>query len=254
MRRRGHPPPSTSARSRAGGFVLVTSLILLVVLIGLAIMAMRGSLFGERMSRNEADLAMAREAAELALRDAERDILGVGFDGRYCSEAGAAACGGNLRPPGSRPVHATDARNFWVTANAAAYGGVQDTVASGARPGSISNTPIGIYSSDAVLDCGKPLWEAADWDSDTPRTERRCADGARIVRTVEYGSFTGAPHLPGDLVRRPRYLIEVFDAQELIRGATSNRLVMRITATGFGRTPKNDGQPTSVTLQAVFSP
>ena len=66
-------------RNQEQGFVLVTSLIFLVVLSLLGVMALRGSLFDERMAANDRDRALAREYAEMALRDAERDILGLAF-------------------------------------------------------------------------------------------------------------------------------------------------------------------------------
>ena len=89
--------------------MLVTAVIFLMVLSLLGVMAVRGSLFEERAAANERDLSLARENAELALRDAERDILGLRFDGQYCV---AAACT-LLRPAGTRPLDAADAGNFW---------------------------------------------------------------------------------------------------------------------------------------------
>ena len=88
------------------GFVLVTSLIFLIALSLLAVMAVRGSLFEERMASNDRDVSMAREYAELALRDAERDILGLRFDGTYCFGVCAVQ-----RPAGTRPSNAVDAGN-----------------------------------------------------------------------------------------------------------------------------------------------
>jgi Tfp pilus assembly protein PilX len=72
---------------------------------------------------------------------------------------------------------------------------------------------------------------------------------------VVYGSFTGAP-TGGDIfpngTRLPRYLIEVFEASDLGISA-SNKVFFRVTAVGFGRSAKDDGNSTSVTLQSVFS-
>lgn len=237
----------------SSGFVLITSLIFLVVLSMLTLMALRKSLFEERMSGNDRDTYVAREAAELALRDAERDILGQRFDGQYCAVVGASTCGGNLRQTGNRPANATDAGNFWIASNPQFQTMGTITLNSSARPGSLTGTNIGVYTRDSTTTCGKPLWQAADWDANSPPTARRCTDASSIVRTVIFGEFTGAPNTFGTGARLPRYLIEIFDAQDM--GIyNSNKVFFRITAVGFGRVGKDDGNLTSVTLQSVYSP
>lgn len=69
-----HDAPSSSQR----GAALITGLIFLVVLTMVGITAARMSTLEERMSGNMRDRSLAMQAAELALRDAERDILGLG--------------------------------------------------------------------------------------------------------------------------------------------------------------------------------
>lgn len=65
--------PRTS--SSEGGFILVTVLVLLFVLALLGTSGIRTSLLEERMSGNARDRSIAFEAAEAALRDAERELL-----------------------------------------------------------------------------------------------------------------------------------------------------------------------------------
>lgn len=224
------------------GFVLVTSLIFLIVLSLLGMMAMRGSLFEERMASNDRDLAMAREYAEMALRDGERDILGLRFDGSSCGLP-TVNCG-NERPAGTRPVVAGGG-NFWSDANVASSissinGGLGEAIAL-----------QGVYNSQASTACGMPIWSGADWADGN--TARECAGtiGA-AVPTIPYGTFTDAPfNGPAGSVP-PRYLIEVFTSPELT-GQDNFKLFFRITAVGFGRTQGVAGR-TSVTLQSVFSP
>jgi len=67
-----------SPHSRQSGAALITGLIFLVVLSMIGITAARMSTLEERMSGNMRDRSIAMQAAELALRDAERDILGRG--------------------------------------------------------------------------------------------------------------------------------------------------------------------------------
>lgn len=60
------------------GAALITGLIFLIVLTMMGITAARMSGLEERMAGNLRDRALAMQAAELALRDAERDILNSG--------------------------------------------------------------------------------------------------------------------------------------------------------------------------------
>jgi type IV pilus assembly protein PilX len=64
------------------GAALITGLIFLVVLTMIGITAARMSTLEERMAGNMRDRSIAMQAAELALRDAERDILGLGSNPR----------------------------------------------------------------------------------------------------------------------------------------------------------------------------
>jgi type IV pilus assembly protein PilX len=67
-------PISLAHQTRQSGAALVTGLIFLVVLTMIGVTAARMSTLEERMSGNMRDRAIAMQAAELALRDAERDI------------------------------------------------------------------------------------------------------------------------------------------------------------------------------------
>jgi type IV pilus assembly protein PilX len=229
------------------GFVLVTSLIFLIVLSLFGVMALRGSLFEERISANDRDITLAREYAELALRDAERDISGLRFDGvTYCrNPLGAPVCT-LARPAGTRPFSAADAGNFWVAANPAI-----DSIGldNGGRGG--ADELRGMYSATASVACGRPVWSGANWGDGVNRT---CTAAiATDVPTVAYGTFTDAPFPAAAGVPPPRYLIELFKAADL-GIANSNKLFFRITAVGFGRTVGAAGGRTSVTLQSVYSP
>ncbi|MBK6999899.1 MAG: hypothetical protein IPH35_08010 [Rhodoferax sp.] len=240
------PKPSQAAQQC--GFVMVTALIFLMVLSLLGVMAVRGSLFEERFSANDRDLMVARENAELALRDAERDILGLRFNSQptalvYCAPA---ACT-NVRPAGTRPANAADAGNFWSGSNP----NVEDVARDDGGVG-LAIGLQGVYSSASATACGRPVWSGADWQDGVPRT---CAGTiTTTVPTIPYGTFTDAPFAQQG-VTAPRYLIELFRAGELgVNNGNSNKLFFRITAVGFGRTTGTGGARTSVTLQTTFSP
>lgn len=232
---------------RQHGFVLVTAMIFLIVLSVLGVTALKGAMFEERMASNDRDRLIARENAELALRDAERDILGLRFDGKWCASDGCT----NLRPSGTRPKTAADG-NFW-------------NVDSATNPeasfidGGLSQTANyrGVYSFDASTNCGKPVWQGADW-GDPAATVRKCNGTINAaVPTVAYGQFTQAPFIGPDgnapnNIPAPRYIIEIFPGQALI-SSSSTKVFFRITSVGYGRTTGPTGR-TSVTLQSVFSP
>ncbi len=254
---------------RPRGFVLVTSLIFLVVLSTLTIMALQRSFFEEKMSSNDRDNGIAREMAELALRDAERDIDGMRIDGIRCAAAppgpgvAIATCGGNRRPAGNRPANGGDAATFWSASNIQFPSIGLTTVSNAARPAPVSNTENGVYTQAATIACGRQLWQAADWDADPPT--QRCTGGTAFARTTIYGEFTGAPNPFGgaacttaSVPRCPRYLIEILTSDNMGITVSSNKIFFRITAVGFGRLASDatvrGGGASSVTLQSVYSP
>ena len=72
--------PSRSSSLQTGqanqsGVSLIIVLIFLVAMTVAGVYSVRLSIFGEASSRNALDQQAARQAAEAALRDAERDIL-----------------------------------------------------------------------------------------------------------------------------------------------------------------------------------
>lgn len=67
---------NTRPINRQYGVALITGLIFLVVLTLISVTAARMSSLEERMSGNMRDRSLAMQAAEMALRDAERDIRG----------------------------------------------------------------------------------------------------------------------------------------------------------------------------------
>lgn len=217
------------------------------------------------MATNDRDTYTAREAAELALRDAERDIAGRRFDDAFCSAGGCP----NLRTANTRPANDTAANwNFWA--------GFQDQINNGTARFALNNAArpatanpifgnIGVYvANEDTTTCGMSLWLAADWDANVART----CNGGQIVRTVMYGEFTGAPD-PATLIaapalctvnsfpRCPRYLIEYLNPADIGISSTA-KAYFRITAVGFGRlnnaAVNGVTNVTSVTLQSIFSP
>lgn len=228
------------------GFVLITALIFLLVLSLLGVTALRSTLFEERLASNDADLAFARENAELALRDAERDIMGRRVDGQYCA---VVACT-NRRPAGTRPTSNDDASTFYRTGTVEIIDSALDEVT---LPTVTDARELGVYKATFAAACGRPLWSAANWQDGVTRVCIGTYTAA--LPTTPYGFFTDAPAPAGQgTVARPRYLIELVSPGEIGINPKQDKLMFRVTAVGFGRTSGADGARTSVTLQSVFAP
>lgn len=94
-------PLENISRSRQLGAALITGLIFLVVLSMIGVTAARMSTLEERMSGNMRDRAIAMQAAELCLRDAEQDIRNavpasarnISGISRFFSDCGKATTG-----------------------------------------------------------------------------------------------------------------------------------------------------------------
>jgi type IV pilus assembly protein PilX len=125
---------SFASRRNQRGLSLVVVLLFLVMLSILGTTAIQTSSLEERMTGNERDRQIAFEAAEGALRDAEREIfqsLGPGspFD---------SACDNGLCTPSTTAVPAWDAVN-WLSATPRQYGAF---TGAGAYPvAGLANSP-----------------------------------------------------------------------------------------------------------------
>lgn len=198
------------------GVALVMVLLFLVAITGLTVWAARQSMLGEGMSRNQQDLEVARQAAESALRDGERDLGGVELPGtppclnkrsvlpvQFTANCITGLC---------YRADASYSTNVWVTA----------TTAADAEPwwptgkGGQWNTPIDVITNCSGFTGGVPI-----------------------------GTFTGAPAIIG-VSRQPQYLIEYF--KRAVPGR-QEMPVYRITARGFGYSPR-----TQVVVQSIFLP
>jgi len=122
-----------------GGFVLVVALMFLVVLSILGISIMGSGAMGERMTTHLIDRQIALQSAEVALRDAERDLL---FSGRIAGTTGfVAGCGldGLCLPQ-------TDGSPLWADMESAGNLGWMrgDNVPPSVRLGTFTNPPGGL--------------------------------------------------------------------------------------------------------------
>jgi type IV pilus assembly protein PilX len=209
---------------RHRGIGLPVVLMILLALTGLTLFSARNATLSERTARNQLDIERARQAAESALRDAERDLNLTAAD----APAGAP-CRREVRP----------ISNATYTFDEACTAGQCD--------GQINSFVNANWNSatSASTD-SEPWWPFAKggkWDDDLANKPRRGSNANCTTFTggVPLGSFTGVPLIVG-VERQPEYLIERIRRPE-------NKFFYRITARGFGAALQ-----TQVVLQSYFRP
>lgn len=211
---------------RQNGFVLFITLVFLVILTILGLSSMQGATLEERLSGNLRDRNIAMQAAELALRDAERDLGALKADGRFCA-AGTTGC----RPLGARASNSLDRPGFWVWGPAL-------------RPTWTPSCPLGQCDSSDMPSATLPVWDdtQANW---YPQSGSNAG-----YPTVEYGTYTGAAAIP-EVAAQPRYILEIFPANRNDPYGTggSESVVFRITVRAVGKNLN-----TVVMLQSVSIP
>jgi type IV pilus assembly protein PilX len=115
------------------GVSLVIALMFLIVLTVLGLVAVRSSTVQERMAGNDRDRAIAFEAAEAALRDAERDVQA----NLSAADPFDAACTGGLCLP-SGVATANWNSITWAGGTSRIYG---VNTGAGAYPLAVANPP-----------------------------------------------------------------------------------------------------------------
>lgn len=184
--------------SRERGMVLVTSLMFLVVLSLLVVSLMRTSIIEERMVGYSRDWNLAFQAAETALRDAEREIK-----------------------TGSRVVGQTG----FVSGCSSST----DTNGAGlCLPNLCTTTTAG-----SSFDC-YPIWI----DLDKRQNDSGWKTGANAGKSIAYGAKTGATALGGVAAQPRYIIevLRVPDASSLKPppGQPAEKYLYRATAVGFG--------------------
>lgn len=212
MRRRSWRKPD------ARGLALPVVLILLTLVLVAAAVGMRKALLAEGLSRNQVDVELARQAAEAALRDAERDLRLP--DG---NTVGAAPCARG----DERAIDAQGARGEPYFADDC--------------PRGQCGLPLSYYAGSNFTTGANPMpwWPTAKsgrWSNSAPNLPANCAT---FKGGVPLGTFTDTPRIVG-VARQPEYLIEHM-------GYSEDKYLFRITARGFGA-----DVATEVVLQTYF--
>jgi type IV pilus assembly protein PilX len=183
------------------GFSLIVVLLMLLIAMVLGIGAAQVSLVGERSARNDRDAEVAFQAAEAALIDAERDVLGPnqGAAQRLCVfsskdvSAFAAGCGGK---------------------------GVHQGLCARAEDGA------------------KPVWTTADFGADSATSVAYGTFTGHVYATANSAAGARGGALSA---RAPRYIVEAVrnlggwqSGQLQSAGARNASYLFRVTAIGYG--------------------
>jgi type IV pilus assembly protein PilX len=180
------------------GIALLPVVVMLLVLTLLVVASLQSSTLLERMTGNERDLMVAQQAAEAALRDAERDMNSRMADGAIANLACAVNTPGcrneDERPEG--PDFITEFGPTHVCKRGICYAPVRTGVAYFAQP----------------------VW----------------SDQLQAANAATYGEFTAAPPIAG-VAQQPAYWVEVFFANPGGTNQAGSKSIYRITARGVGR-------------------
>lgn len=241
------------ATAQERGVALVVVMLFLVAITGIGVWTARQSTLSESMARNQMDHEIARQAAESALRDAERDI-------------DSASVGGALPNGASCQRHTSASMTYGLnpidfTANCA-QGLCYKDDASYAN----SNWSAAHPNAPHFAEPWWPKSKGGQWNDDetnsskpgrNPVDNNHCFD---FQGGVPLGTYTGAAPIRG-VVKQPEYLIEAFKRKNVRRDLDESSVtstaesanqwatMYRITARGFGYSQK-----TQVVLQTIFFP
>lgn len=211
------------------GVSLVIVMLFLVAITGITVWAARQSMLGEGMARNQLDLEVARQAAEAALRDAERDIMNL-TPGMLTN---ASCSRGRDRPPVATDFTGTCTSGLCILPEAR-YATSNWTTAT---------------ASNSLAEPWWPTGKGGQWNNDfdnKPAPPAVDAVKCNFTGGVPLGTYTGITPIQGVAVQ-PEYLIEYFVKVSNVTYQPTN--TYRITARGFGYT-----QRTQVVLQTVYVP
>ena len=240
--------PERAALPRQRGVALVVVLVLLLAISAVAVWSVRRSLTGEGLARNQIDQQAARQAAESALRDAERDIMNTSV-----AALKNASC--------TRGKEQFDASMF---TSDCAMGLCRKPDSEYATV----NWKSATSSNKSIAEPWWPIGKGGLWASGTDDGHGKPDRTAASVDTgqcgfrggVPIGTYSGVAPIRG-VARQPEYIIEIFqrknvrvnqpEPQVVSIGENANQwsIMYRITARGFGYSEK-----TQTVLQTIYFP
>lgn len=215
-------------RKKQRGISLPVVLMFLLVITLLGTLGIKRATVNERLTRNQLDYEVARQAAETALRDAERDLLipnGTIRPGAACARVDDRPLIDAVREPNFSTTCPRGQCRFEMT--------YYDTSEFDAATTATNPHPWWPTTSG----------RGGQWNNDeTTKPDGIAASGTNCTfnGAVPLGTFTGTARLAA-VSKQPEYIMEY-----LVRGDDK---FMRITARGFGADLN-----TEVVLQSYFRP
>jgi type IV pilus assembly protein PilX len=226
------------------GMALVMVMLVLVAITSITLWMVKQSTLSEGMARNQLDQEAARQAAESALRDAERDIMAptmVARDNASCS----------------RQTDEINPNDFSATCNAGLC----------AKEDSSYGLTDWAKASERNTTVAEPWWPTNkgglwnDVPSSKPgRVPVNSNNCTGFTGGVPLGTYTGVAPITG-VAQQPEYLIEIFRRKHVRMNLDETRVtssgenanqwsyMYRVTARGFGYS-----QRTQVVLQTIYFP
>ncbi|ATG20534.1 pilus assembly protein PilX [Ralstonia pickettii] len=183
---------------RMKGFALITALVMLLVITVLALGGARLALDSKRISRNQRDNSIAFQAAEAALRDAERDIQ-------------------------------SGVRTSLFSANS-----IQGFPASGCNAGP-SNSASSLRGLCATVDESNPIWNTVSW-KDGGTESQTVAYGDFTGQKFPIGTGVLPSQLPRYIIEVVQYKAPGATADSTPGAGNQSTFFYRITAVGWGPT------------------
>lgn len=224
-------PPWGPMLSLQHGLSLPVVLMFLVVVTVIGTLGVKRATVSEALTRNQLDLEVARQAAEAALRDGERDLMLTN---------GALRPGALCARNDDRPL--IDAMREPHFSNACPRGQCRFEGSYYETSDIDSSPPVNPHPWWPLDKSG--LWVPGAKDPET--TSTKPSDAAAVGTNCNFtggvplGTFTGAARF-ASVAQQPEYLIEY-----LRRG---DEVFMRVTARGFGSDDR-----TEVVVQSYFKP
>ncbi len=227
------------------GVALIVVMLFLVAITGITVWMVKQSTLSEGIARNQLDQEAARQAAESALRDAERDIMNASV-----GTLPNASCARGVLELNPNDFTA-DCRGGLCIKDDASYATSDWSAASA------TNTTV-----------AEPWWPTGkggrwndDFDAKPGRfPEVNSTNCTSFTGGVPLGTYTGVAPIVGVAVQ-PEYIIEFFrrksvrvnmvETQVTSNGENANQWsnMYRITARGFGYSLR-----TQVVLQTIYFP
>lgn len=231
--------------ARQDGVALVVVLLFLVAITGITIWMVKQSTLSEGMARNQQDQEAARQAAESALRDAERDIMNATLTTKTNASCTRAAL--ELNPND----FSSNCKSGLCIRDDASYTTTNWTTASS--------------SNQSVAEPWWPTNKGGLWNDDFDSKPGRYPDVTSancdsFTGAVPLGTYTGVAPITG-VAAQPEYLIEYFRRKSVRMNLDETRVtstgqnanqwssMYRITARGFGYSLR-----TQVVLQSIYFP